>query len=181
MPITIHNTEFEDLLVIEPKVYYDERGFFLESFNNNAFLTHGLDYTFIQDNHSLSSKKGTIRGIHYQIAPYAQAKLVRCIRGEIIDYAIDLRRDSKTFLEYFQIKLNPINQKQLMIPKGFGHAFITLEDNTEVIYKVDNYYSKKHERTINYLDPDININWPITSSITISQKDVDADYWRNNL
>ena len=179
MSLIIHETKLKDVFIIEPKINYDSRGFFLEAYNKKVFSSHGIDYNFIQDNHSLSIKRGTIRGIHYQIEPFAQTKLVRCIRGEIIDYAIDLRLNSDTFLQYIQAKLNPENQKQLLIPKGFGHAFITMEDNTEVVYKVDNYYSKNHERSINYLDPKINIKWPIKSSITISQKDLQAEFWSN--
>lgn len=176
MAIKIIGTHFSDLYVLEPILYRDNRGFFFESYNQLELKQQGLDFYFIQDNHSLSKKKGTIRGIHYQSAPFEQTKLVRCIRGEIIDFAVDLRPDSKTYLKWFSINLSSTNHKQLLIPRGFGHAFITLKDNTEVLYKVDNLYSKENEHSINYLDPIIDIEWPKDLTLTLSEKDLNAPF-----
>lgn len=174
MPVNVKKTPFQDLYILEPIIFRDNRGFFLESFVQQDLDQFGLNFNFIQDNHSLSIHKGTIRGIHFQNPPFEQTKLIRCIRGEIIDYAVDLRPKSKTFLNWFSVNLSEKNFKQLLIPKGFGHAFITLKKNTEVVYKVDNPYSKEHEQSINYLDPTIDIKWPTHLSYTLSEKDFNA-------
>ena len=176
MGIEITETPFQDLFVLEPMLYHDNRGFFLESYNQIDLKQKGLIFNFIQDNHSLSKKKGTVRGIHYQSAPFEQTKLVRCIRGEIIDYAVDLRPDSTTYLKWFSINLSSTNHKQLLIPRGFGHAFVTLKENTEVLYKIDNAYSKVNEHSINYLDPIIDIQWPEDLNLTLSEKDLNAPF-----
>lgn len=155
----IEKTFINDLLIINTKKIEDTRGFFSETFKQDIFNSNGLDISFVQDNHSLSKKKNTLRGLHFQLPPFEQAKLVRVVRGSIIDVAVDLRTNSKTFKKYFKINLSANNFKQLYIPVGFAHGFITLEDNTEVLYKTSNYYSKEHERGILWSDNDIAINW----------------------
>ena len=176
MSYKIQKTFIDGLIVLEPNVYHDNRGYFFEGYNQNEFSKLGLSYNFLQDNQSMSLKKGTIRGIHFQSYPFQQAKLVSCIGGEILDYAIDLRETSDTYLKWYSINLNSSNQKLLLIPRGFGHAFVTLVDNTRVLYKVDNPYSKTHERIINYLDNQIKLDIPFLKDIIISEKDKNAPF-----
>lgn len=171
----IEKMPLDDLYVIVPQVYNDNRGWFYESYNRQSFMDNGINIEFIQDNHSLSISKYTMRGIHFQNNPYAQSKLVRCIVGRILDIAVDLRRGSPTYCKWIAVELSAENKKQLFIPKGFGHAFITLEENTQVCYKVDAPWSKEHERTISYLDPDINIKWPEGEKV-LSDKDANAPF-----
>lgn len=163
-------TGIKDLYVLETYLLGDNRGWFVETYNKSKLESLGIDIDFIQDNHSLSIKKGTLRGLHLQTLPKAQTKLVRCTKGSILDVAVDLRKDSPTYLKFFSIKLTSENKKQLLIPKGFAHGFITLEDNVEVQYKVDEYYSKEHDRSIRFDDPLFNIDW-IIDEIIISEKD----------
>lgn len=165
-----------DIKIIEPKVFGDNRGWFFESYNKEKMAALGLGMEFIQDNHSLSIPKYTIRGIHFQNNPYAQSKLVRCTRGRIMDYAIDLRKGSETYLKWMAVELSAENKRQLFIPKGFGHVFITLVENCEVQYKVDNIYSKVHERSIRYDDPAIGIQWPDGMQPVLSEKDAKAPF-----
>lgn len=167
------NTYIKDLFIVEPKLNSDERGWFSETYNKSRFLELGLNIEFIQDNHSSSRKKGTLRGLHLQTDPNAQTKLVRCTKGSILDVAIDLRKSSGTYLKVFTIVLSEDNKKQLLIPKGFAHGFITLEENVEVQYKVDQYYSKENDRSIRYNDPLFNIDWG-TDEIILSEKDKNA-------
>lgn len=164
------NTNIRDLKVIEVDAYGDERGWFSESYSQKQFLEAGLDYRFIQDNHSFSSKKGTLRGMHYQAKPYAQTKLVRCTRGKILDVVVDLRKGSETYLQSFSIELSHENKKQLLIPKGFAHGFITLEENTEIQYKVDEFYSKEHDCSLKFDDQLFKIDWPVEDWV-LSEKD----------
>lgn len=171
----IIETELEGVLILEPNVFYDNRGWFMESYSNQELKKYGIDINFIQDNHSFSAHKHTIRGIHFQKEPKAQTKLVRCTSGSILDIAVDLRRKSPTYLEYVIVELSSRNKKQLLIPKGFGHAFITLEENTEVQYKVDEFYSQEADRTIFYGDPDIGIKWNCFNPF-LSKKDQEAPY-----
>jgi len=166
-------TNIKDLFVIEPKIYIDDRGWFYESYNKREINKLGINLNFVQDNHSLSLKKGILRGLHFQNHPSAQTKLIRCVKEKIWDVVVDLRKTSETYLKWFSIELNPLNKKQLLIPKGFAHGFLTLEDNTEVIYKVDNYYDSKLDRTIKYNDPEIGIEWP-SKNISLSKKDSSA-------
>lgn len=166
-------TYIEGLFVIEPKIFEDQRGWFFESYKENFFIDENLIKKFVQDNHSMSKKRGTLRGLHFQIEPYSQTKLVRCIKGKIWDVAVDLRKSSKTYLKWFGVELSANNHKMLLIPKGFAHGFITLEDDSEVQYKVDNYYNSLADRSIRYDDPDIDIKWPI-GNVFLSQKDNDA-------
>jgi len=166
----IIKTPIADLCVIKPKVFTDERGKFFESFNQKEFCEKVANVKFVQDNHSVS-KSGVLRGIHLQKKPFEQGKLVRVIKGEIYDIAVDLRKNSKTFLQYFGINLTCENKLQLWIPEGFGHGFLTLSESAEVAYKATNYYSKESEITIKYNDPDIDIEWPSHENFIISQKD----------
>lgn len=175
----IIETNIKDLLIIEPSVFKDDRGWFSESYNKEKLKLLGISINFIQDNHSLSLEKGTIRGLHLQTNPNAQTKLVRCTKGRILDVAVDLRKSSPTYLKVFTIELSTVNQKQLLIPKGFAHGFVTLEDNTEVQYKVDEYYSKEHDRSIKYNDPIFNIDW-VVDNVILSDKDKNAPFYRDS-
>ncbi|MDL2292412.1 dTDP-4-dehydrorhamnose 3,5-epimerase [Acholeplasma sp. OttesenSCG-928-E16] len=175
----VEKTFIEDLLVITPNIYHDERGWFFESYNKKTFEEHGIFYDFVQDNHSFSLNKGTIRGIHFQNEPYSQAKLVRCTKGRVLDVAVDLRTGSKTYLKWFSIELTEKNGKQLLIPRGFGHAYLTLEDDTEFLYKVDNFYHKESDRSIRYDDPNIKISWNYDNPI-LSDKDKNAPFLKDS-
>ncbi|WP_162163938.1 dTDP-4-dehydrorhamnose 3,5-epimerase [Acholeplasma hippikon] len=172
-------TEINDLYVIEPQVFGDYRGWFIESYNKEKFMEIGFNYNFIQDNHSLSAKKGTLRGLHFQLSPKGQTKLVRCTKGKILDVAVDLRKGSPTYLKSYSIELSDENKKQLLIPVGFAHGFITLTDNAEVQYKVDNLYSKEHDRSIKFDDPNFGINWGGLNPI-LSEKDKNAPYLKDS-
>lgn len=169
----IINTNIGDLIIIEPKVIFDHRGWFSESYNKSEFIQNGIDIDFVQDNHSLSSKRGVLRGLHFQNNPMAQTKLIRCTKGRIWDVAVDLRKSSSTYLQWFGIELSEENHKMLMVPRGFAHGFITLEDKCEVQYKVDNFYDKSLERSLRFNDPRIGIQWP-KMNIFISDKDKNA-------
>jgi dTDP-4-dehydrorhamnose 3,5-epimerase len=171
--IKVVKTNILDLIIIEPSIHKDIRGWFLESYSKNDMTENGILIDFIQDNHSKTLVKGTIRGLHLQIYPKAQSKLIRCTKGAILDVAVDLRQNSETYLKWYSIELSEYNNKQLFIPKGFAHGFLTLEDNTEVQYKVDEVYSKNHELSIIYNDPTINIRWPVENPL-LSDKDSKA-------
>ncbi|HGE6932940.1 TPA: dTDP-4-dehydrorhamnose 3,5-epimerase [Enterobacter cloacae] len=165
------STPIKDLLILEPKVYKDERGFFMESFNHKEFESLiNKQVNFVQDNHS-KSVHGVLRGMHFQTAPYAQGKLVRCVLGEIYDVAIDLRRNSPTYKEYYGVILSSENHRQMWIPEGFAHGFIVLSDNAEFLYKTTNYYNPASERCLRWDDAEINIQWPLQEGIVISEKD----------
>jgi dTDP-4-dehydrorhamnose 3,5-epimerase len=166
-------TQIKDLFVIEPNVFGDNRGWFSESYSESAFIKNGITTRFVQDNHSYSAQKGVLRGLHFQNQPFAQTKLVRCTRGKIWDVAVDLRKSSSTYLKWFGIELSSENHKMLLIPQGFAHGFVTLVDDSEVQYKVDNVYDKSSDRSIKYNDPFIGINWPINVFI-LSNKDLNA-------
>lgn len=166
-------TDIKDLLVIEPNVFGDNRGWFSESYNYAIFIQNGIDNVFIQDNHSFSEQKGILRGLHFQNNPKAQTKLVRCTKGRIWDVAVDLRKSSPTYLKWFGIELTEENHKMLLVPKGFAHGFITLVDNCEVQYKVDSVYDKPSDRSIMYNDPEIGIKWP-KMKVVLSDKDKNA-------
>jgi dTDP-4-dehydrorhamnose 3,5-epimerase len=169
----IIQTPLQDLFVLKPKVFEDNRGYFFESFSQAKLPEQFKKLQFIQDNQSLSLKKGTLRGIHFQNHPKAQTKLVRCLQGSILDVAVDLRVGSPTYLKVFSVELTEENKLQLLVPQGFGHAFITLEDNTIVAYKVDEYYSKEYDRSVRYDDPYLKIDWKGLSPI-LSDKDASA-------
>lgn len=168
--MNIIQTKLKDVLIIEPNVFGDNRGFFMESYNKKHFEEHGLDYKFIQDNHSLSTETGTIRGLHYQLNPKAQTKLVRVLSGAIYDVVVDIRKESPTFGNWQGFILSEDNKRQLLVPKGFAHGFCTLVPNTQVFYKVDEYYSPENDRGILWDDPDIGIDWPTNNPI-LSDKD----------
>lgn len=163
-------TDLEGVLVLEPDVFEDNRGFFMESYNKRRFRELGLEFDFVQDNHSLSAEAGTVRGLHYQLQPKAQTKLVRVVAGAIFDVVVDIRKQSPTYGRWFGITLSAANKKQLLVPKGFAHGFCTLEPHTEVLYKVDEYYSPEHDRGILWNDPAIGVEWPVGNPV-LSEKD----------
>jgi dTDP-4-dehydrorhamnose 3,5-epimerase len=156
--MNITTTPIADLLVIEPKVWADNRGYFYESYNDVLLADAGIKAKFVQDNQSFSHR-GTLRGLHAQKAPFAQGKLVRVIQGSVLDIAVDIRKDSETFGQYYGLELSGSNHKQLWIPPGFLHGFLTLEDNTIFTYKVSNYYDKASEIGVIWDDPQLNIQW----------------------
>jgi dTDP-4-dehydrorhamnose 3,5-epimerase len=164
-------TKMNDVFIIEPAVFEDKRGFFMESYSCMKFVELGIDCSFVQDNHSLSVESSVLRGLHYQLAPKAQTKLVRVIVGSVYDVVVDIRRSSPTFGQWMGVILSAANKKQLLVPQGFAHGFITLEPNTEVLYKVDEYYSSEHDRGIAWNDPSLAIDWGITSVPILSDKD----------
>ncbi|MBN2349801.1 MAG: dTDP-4-dehydrorhamnose 3,5-epimerase [Bacteroidales bacterium] len=167
----ITKTGLEGLLVIEPKVFEDERGYFFESFNQRDFYEAGIHFNFVQDNQSKSSF-GVVRGLHYQLEPYAQSKLVRVLDGKIYDVAVDIRKDSPTYGKWFGIELSAENKIQLLVPKGFAHGFSVLSKTAIILYKCDEYYHPKYERGIIYNDSSLNIDWKIEKpSIILSSKD----------
>lgn len=168
----IRPTMLEDVLEIVPARFGDTRGFFSETYNAARLARSGVDLTFVQDNHSLSTRRGVLRGLHYQLPPRAQDKLVRVVRGAIFDVAVDIRKGSPTFAQWIGVELSAEKWNQLLVPKGFAHGFVTLTENTEVVYKVTDYYSPDHDRSIRYDDPDIAIDWPIaTDGLQLSDKD----------
>ncbi len=180
MPFEFFKTPLEGVMVVKPKVFSDDRGFFMETYKESDFKRAGIAARFIQDNHS-RSVKNVLRGLHYQIPPMAQGKLVRCIRGAIFDVAVDIRKSSPTFKKWFGIKLSEENKLMLWIPPGFAHGFLTLTDVAEIVYKVsDSQYSPEHDRSIRWDDPEIGISWPIKSGYPIlSQKDKNAPLLKN--
>ena len=163
-------TAIPDVLVLEPKVYDDGRGFFLESFNQRVFnQATGLEVEFVQDNHSRSAK-GVLRGLHYQLQQ-PQGKLVRVVRGAVFDVAVDIRRSSSHFGRWVSIELSEDNHRQLWIPPGFAHGFLVLSDSADFLYKTTDYYAPEHERAILWNDPSIGIDWPLTTAPLLSAKD----------
>ena len=167
----ITKTDFQDLIIIKPQIFEDSRGYFFESYNKNNLIETIGDIEFVQDNQSKSAY-GTIRGLHYQLAPYAQSKLIRVLFGEIYDVVVDLRKHSPTYGKHFGIELNEENKTQLFIPKGFAHGFSVLSESATVLYKTDNFYHPESERGINFNDSFFNINWGININNTIvSPKD----------
>ncbi|MAK26732.1 MAG: dTDP-4-dehydrorhamnose 3,5-epimerase [Euryarchaeota archaeon] len=163
-------TKLEGVFILEPTVFGDHRGFFMESYTKHKFDSLGLEFDMIQDNHSLSSEVGTIRGLHYQTKPMDLTKIVRCVRGEIFDVVVDIRKGSPTFGEWVSEILTAENKKQIVVPRGFAHGICTLTPNTEIIYKVDQYYSPDHDHGIIWNDPSIGIEWPVSNPI-LSEKD----------
>ncbi|AIQ26300.1 dTDP-4-dehydrorhamnose 3,5-epimerase [Paenibacillus sp. FSL H7-0737] len=156
--------------ILEPVVHGDNRGFFMESYNEEVMHKLGVNYNFIQDNQSLSADVGVLRGLHYQLNPKAQTKLIRVLTGAIYDVIVDIRRNSPTFGQWVGVILSEYNKRQLLVPKGFAHGFCTLVPNTQVLYKVDEYYSPENDRGILWNDPALGIDWP-TSSPVLSDKD----------
>lgn len=168
----LEETFIKDLVVLSPNVFEDERGYFFEAYNKAKFSHNGLTYQFIQDNQSFS-KRGVIRGLHLQINPFAQAKLVRVLEGEILDVAVDLRKNSPTYGKHFSVKLSAQNKKQLMVPHGFAHGFSVLSETASVLYKVDQVFHKESERGIRYDDPSLAIDWEVNpDEVIVSEKDL---------
>lgn len=163
-------TKLDGVVIIEPDVFGDHRGFFMESWSQKKMEEVGLFYNFVQDNHSMSSVKGTLRGIHFQKGDKAQAKLVRCVKGAVLDVAVDLRHESPTYKQWVAVELSEENKKQLLIPRGFGHGFVTLTDEVEFLYKADNYYAPEADGGIRWNDPEIGIDWGVENPI-LSAKD----------
>ncbi len=169
----IRQTSLAEVLVITPRRFGDERGFFSESWNRRAFAQAGLEFDFVQDNESLSVDAGTLRGLHYQAPPNAQAKLVRVARGAVLDVAVDVRRGSPDFGKWVSVELSAENGRQILIPRGFLHGFVTLLPDTHVLYKADNYYAPESDGAVAWNDPDLAIDWQ-TDKVTLSDKDAAA-------
>lgn len=178
--MNVIKTAIPDVLIFEPKVFGDERGFFFESFNHKLFeAAVGYPVTFVQDNHSKSSK-GVLRGLHYQLPPHAQGKLVRCVAGEVFDVAVDIRKSSPSFGQWVGVHLSGDNKRQLWIPEGFAHGFVTLSETAEFLYKTTNYYAPVSDRGIAWNDATIGIKWPeLNTDILTSAKDSTAKLLEN--
>ena len=168
------DTKLSGVYIIEPQVFGDHRGYFMETWSTKNFEDIGLKYNFVQDNQSFSAQKGTLRGLHFQNDPMAQAKLVRVTKGAVLDVAVDLRKGSPTYKQWVAVELSAENKRMLMIPRGFGHGFKTLTDNVEFCYKVDNLYSKECDRGIRFDDPTINVDWGEVIEELLSAKDMGA-------
>jgi len=164
------DTKLPGVCIIEPQVFGDHRGYFMETYSTKAFEEMGIACSFVQDNQSFTAKKGTLRGIHFQNAPMAQAKLVRVTRGAVLDVAVDLRRGSPTYKQWVGVELSAENKRMLFIPRGFGHGFVTLTDDVEFCYKVDNLYSRECDRGVRFNDPAIGVQWGVEEPV-LSQKD----------
>ncbi|MBU8901427.1 MAG: dTDP-4-dehydrorhamnose 3,5-epimerase [Victivallales bacterium] len=172
--MNIISTEIEDVKIIEPKLFGDERGYFMETYSEKIFNTKGQDIKFVQDNESMS-EYGVLRGLHYQLPPYAQSKLVRVIQGRVLDIAVDIRKGSPTFAKHVAIELSGENKLQMFIPKGFAHGFVVLSETLLFVYKCDNYYAPEHQRGIRFDDPSLNIDWQLDpKDLLLSPKDIDA-------
>lgn len=170
MPFEFIKQEIKDVILIKPKVFGDNRGFFMESYKKSDFINNGIDIEFNQDNHSKSTAH-VLRGLHYQAYPYSQAKLVRCSRGRIYDVAVDLRPNSKTFKKYIKVELSENNKQMLFIPEGFAHGFVVLSPEAELLYKASGEYNPLADRGVLWNDEDININWEIDFEPILSDKD----------
>ena len=169
----VTETQLKDVYIIEPQVFGDYRGWFMESYSKIKLTEAGIDCDFVQDNQSLSAQKGTLRGLHYQLNPKAQTKIVRCTKGAILDVAVDIRKGSPMYKKWVAVELSAENKKQLFIPRGFAHGFVTLTDDVEVQYKADNYYAPECDGNILYNDPDIGVEWG-EGEFILSEKDKNA-------
>ncbi|MES3032191.1 MAG: dTDP-4-dehydrorhamnose 3,5-epimerase [Patescibacteria group bacterium] len=181
--MTITQTKIKDVLIIEPDIFEDTRGWFFESYHKKKLAEAGIDTNFVQSNHSFTKKKGTLRGLHCQIHPFAQSKLIKCTKGAVLDVVVDLRKNSPTYKKWLAVELTEENKIQLFIPRGFAHGILSLTDNVEVHYNIDNHYNKESERFICFNDPDIGIDWGIDNPILIDRdanaptlKDSDIDF-----
>ena len=163
-------TKLEGVYIIEPQVFGDQRGYFMETWSTRNFEEMGLHYDFVQDNQSFSAQKGILRGIHFQNMPMAQAKLVRVTKGAVLDVAVDLRKGSPTYRQWVSVELSAENQRMLMIPRGFGHGFVTLTDHTEILYRADNPYAPEADAGILWSDPELGIDWGVKNPV-LSEKD----------
>ena len=170
----IEDTPLAGLRVLTPRRFGDSRGFFSESWNRRLLADHGMDYDFVQDNHSVSARVNTVRGLHFQSPPHAQAKLVRCGKGRLFDVAVDIRKGSPTYGQWYGVELSFENGRQLMIPAGFLHGFSTREPETEIIYKCTDYYSPTADGAVRFDDPDIGIDWGLSGDAILSDKDAAA-------
>ena len=168
--MTFISGKLDGFWIIEPRVFGDNRGFFMETWSKREFEAHGLFYDFVQDNHSASSVRGTLRGIHFQRGDKAQAKLVRCVRGAVLDVAVDLRPSSPTYKQWQAVELSEENKRQVLIPRGFGHGFVTLTDHVEFLYRADNPYAPEADAGILWNDPELGIDWGVENPI-LSEKD----------
>ncbi len=171
-------TKFKNAFLIKPKIFQDRRGFFLESYSWKKFKEKGIDNIFIQDNHAFSKEKGVLRGLHFQLPPHTQAKLVRVTAGAVFDVIIDLRKDSETFGQWQGFNLSAKNFQMLFVPQGFAHGYCALEKNTEFIYKCDNFYAPESDSGIIWNDPDLKIDWPIKKPI-LSEKDAQLGFLKD--
>lgn len=171
--MAVTQTKLKGVFLIEPQVFGDSRGWFMETWSKAKFEAAGLHFDFVQDNQSFSATKGTLRGLHYQLDPMSQAKLVRCTRGSLLDVAVDVRKNSPQYSQWVSVILSAENKKQLLIPRGFAHGFLTLTDDVEIQYKADNYYSPHCEGNIRWDDPQIGIDWPF-EPVILSDKDKNA-------
>jgi dTDP-4-dehydrorhamnose 3,5-epimerase len=177
--MNVIETKLPGVVIVEPQVFGDHRGWFMESWSQKTMADNGLNVNFVQDNQSYTARKGTLRGIHFQQYPMAQTKLVRVTRGAVMDVAVDLRKDSPTYRQWVAVELSAENRKQLLIPQGFGHAFLTLTDDVEFVYKCDNFYSKEHDRNIRFDDPELGVEWGIAEPI-LSEKDAAAPFLKDS-
>ncbi len=177
--MNIISTDLKDVYILEPKVFGDHRGWFLESWSQRTMEENGLFYHFVQDNHSYNAAKGTLRGLHFQKGDAAQTKLVRCIRGALLDVAVDVRVGSPTYKKWVAVELTAENFRQLLVPRGFLHGYLTLTDDVEFLYKVDNLYNKEADRSILWNDPELGVDWGIQNPI-LSEKDVKAPLYKNS-
>ena len=178
--MNVTETELKDVYIVEPRVFGDHRGWFMESYSKAVFLKAGIDCDFVQDNQSFSAQKGTLRGLHYQLNPKCQAKIVRCTKGAILDVAVDIRKGSPMYKKWVAVELSAENKKQLFIPRGFAHGFVTLTDDVEVQYKADNYYAPECDGNIRYDDPDIGVNWG-SGEFILSEKDKNAPLLKDRM
>ncbi len=176
----VTETALKGVYVVEPQVFGDARGWFMESWSEKKLAEAGIKVDFVQDNHSFSAQKGTLRGLHYQLNPMCQAKMLRCTRGRIFDVAVDIRKGSPQYGQWVGVELSADNKKQMYIPRGFAHGFITLTDDVEVQYKADNYYAPECDGNIRWDDPAIGIKWPLTPVI-LSDKDRNAPFLKERL
>lgn len=175
----VSKTKLPDVLLLQPSRFGDERGFFSESWNRKTLSDHGINLDFVQDNHSVSQAVGTVRGLHFQSPPHAQAKLIRCGKGALFDVAVDIRKGSPTYGHWFGQELSSENGLQLLIPAGFLHGFATRAPDTEIIYKCTDYYAPECDGALRFDDPDIAIDWQLTGEPILSGKDAAAPYLRN--
>ena len=175
-----HTTEFPGLQIFEPKVFEDDRGYFFESYNENTFAQAGIDARFVQDNQAFSTF-GILRGLHYQVEPFAQAKLVRVLQGEVLDMAVDIREDSPTYGKWYAVRFSAENKRQLFVPKGFAHGYLVLSETAEFFYKCDNFYSKEHEGGIRFDCPNLNIDWEIdVEKLIVAERDRNFPVFRQH-
>jgi dTDP-4-dehydrorhamnose 3,5-epimerase len=173
------STKLPEVYIIEPQVFGDQRGWFMETWSEEKCKKLGINKLFVQDNHSYTAKKGTLRGLHFQNNPMAQCKIVRCIAGAVKDVAVDIRKGSPNYLKWVAVELTAENKLQLFIPRGFAHGFLTLTDNVEFVYKVDNLYSMECDRSIRFDDPNIGVDWGISNPV-LSEKDLNAPLLSNS-